>query len=227
MIVAGLCSLLMLRPAGVRLFLVGGGSTPPEIPGRFIAECGGPYARIVVLPLTREEPEVTGPASEELLREAGARNTVLFAKKTVSEADRALLLSYLKGARGVWVPGGDQTLLVSRLGKAWIDRYFVPMLRHGMLYFGTSAGAMLASSPMINGPGKVDGTVEIGDGIGLTTWLIDTHYRQRNRQARLNDAIRQTHASRALGLSEKEWVVIENDTVVEKHGDITVISPSR
>jgi cyanophycinase len=207
----------------MRLFLAGGGPTPSPIPERFIRACGGPFKRIIVLPLTREDPVRSGPGSVELLREAGAQNVQMFAVANPNDQDRARLAQWLRGARGVWVPGGDQRLLGQRLGRRFVQGVLRKRIADGMVYFGTSAGAMLASDPMIEGPGKERDTVEIGPGIGLTPYLIDTHYRERRREARLRDGLRRTRLARAIGLSEGAWILSDGVRVLEAHGDVELL----
>jgi cyanophycinase len=204
-----------------RLFLVGGGSTPAAVRERFIAECGGPDAKIIVLPLASAEPD--GASSVRALEQSGARNVVLFNKANPTDADREELKRHLEDVRGIWMPGGVQSRIVERLGKAWLDENFKPLLARGVHFFGTSAGAMVCSDPMITGPGSEPDTARTGPGLGLTTWVIDSHFRERNREGRLRHALKTTGMTRGIGINEREWVVIENDKIIEIHGDPLII----
>jgi len=215
MVVTAACALAFASSG--KLFLVGGGRTPAEIPKRFIAECGGPDAAIIVIPLVSAEPE-SSTGSEEFLRENGAKNVWTFRVARPNAAQRHELAMRLKSAQGIWIPGGVQGRFVSRLGKAWIDAHIRPAVARGTHYYGTSAGAMLASDPMIEGPGEELETSRTGRGIGLTTWLIDTHFRERTREGRLWDAMLKTQQPNGIGLSEGEWVVIQRDVILERHG---------
>jgi len=212
-----LTTLIALATTSGKLFMVGGGTTPEGIPGRFISECGGPKSLIIVLPLAAEKPEESR-SSYDWLKEHGAKNLYFFGHSQPNQKDLDELKSKLSEVRGIWMGGGVQERIVQRLGKAWIDENIKPLLARGVNFYGTSAGAMACSDPMITGPGKEPDTAEVGTGIGLTTWVIDTHFRQRKRQGRLKDALRQTGVDHGVGLSESEWIVIQDDKIVEEHG---------
>ncbi len=203
-----------------RLFLAGGGTTPPEIVDAFLKACGGPYARVLVLPLASEKP---GDASQVFLNEHGAMNTALFAKASPTPEDLENLKTKLKGVRGVWMPGVVQERIIERLGKAWSDANIKPLLRRGVNFYGTSAGSMVCAETMILGPGKEPDTADTGPGFGLTSWMIDTHFKQRNREGRLRDALKTTGLKRGVGINEREWIVIRDDKIVEAHGQPTII----
>ena len=214
-----LAALALLAHSG-GLFLSGGGTTDPAIVEAFMKACGGKGARIVVLPLAAAEPD---DGSQRFLIEHGATNTVNFAKPAPTDEDRTELKRKLDRAKGVWMPGGVQARIIERLGKAWCDANVKPLLKKGVNFYGTSAGSMVCSETMILGPGKAPDTAETGPGLGLTTWIIDTHFKQRNRLGRLRDALRQTGLKRGVGIDEREWIVIRDDRIVERHGTPTVI----
>lgn len=205
------------------LFAVGGGPTPPAVVRRFLVECGGSQARVLVLPLTREDPAASGPASVELLEENGAKNVRMFAVGQPTAADLVRLAAEIADARGIWIPGGDQSLLIERLGIDFVRAHLQGAYRRGVHFFGTSAGAMLMSHPMITGNGDLPGTATTGPGMGLTPWLIDSHFRERNRERRLRHAMAALNNTRAIGLSERSWVVLRGPEILERHGDVTVL----
>lgn len=214
--------LLTLLATSGKLFLVGGGTTPPEIVDRFIKECGGPDGLIVVMPLASTEPEKT-LGSVELLKEHGAKNTYFFGKSEPKPEDLAELKTQLQKAKGIWMGGGVQERIVQRLGKKWIDENLAPQVKRGMHVYGTSAGSMVCAEVMITGPGKEPDTAETGPGLGVTTWVIDTHFAQRNREGRLRHALKTTERTKGVGINEREWIVIQDDKIVEKHGEPLVI----
>jgi len=209
-----------------KLFLVGGGSTPPEVVDRFIKECGGPKGLIIVMPLPSQEPEKS-TGSADLLKKHGAENVYQWGYTEPTDAQRDELKKRFADVKGIWIPGGQQARFVTRLGKAWIDANIPPLVKRGVHVYGTSAGAMLCSDPMIEGPGEAPDTSRTGPGIGLTKWIIDTHFSQRKREPRLRFAMKAVKNPYGLGLSEKEWVVIQGDTILEKHGNPMVIDESK
>lgn len=201
-----------------RLFLMGGGETTPDVVNAFIAACGGGDATIVVLSQMREEPW-NGAGSVELLAENGARNVTLVSYVEITEKERALTEKILDRADGVWLPGGDQELFMNRWKASWLKPLFGRLVRKGVNFFGTSAGAMMMSDPMIYGPGGEPDTVQIGEGIGLVPFLVDTHFVERNRMARLQNGIEQTSAKKALGLDAGEWVMVRDGKIVQAKGN--------
>lgn len=214
-----LAALAFIATTG-KLFLAGGGTTPPAIVDAFFKACGGKDARILVLPLASAEPD---GGSQDFLKEHGATNTALFAKAQPTDEDKAALEKELDGVKGVWMPGGVQGRFIERLGKAWCDANLKPLLKKGVNFYGTSAGSMVCSETMILGPGKEPDTAETGPGFGLTSWIVDTHFKQRNREGRLRDALRQTGLKKGVGINEREWIVILNDVIVEQHGTPTIL----
>jgi cyanophycinase len=176
---------------------------------------------IVVLPQSAADA-ATSKGSEEFLRKNGAKNVWTFQVNDVTPERRVEVEAKLKQAKGVWVGGGVQARFVQRFEKKWIDEFFKPLIKGGLHYYGTSAGAMLCSDPMIEGPDG-EGKARTGPGIGLTKWVIDSHFRQRNREPRLRHALEKTGQKFGLGISEKEWVLLEGDRILERHGTPLVI----
>ncbi|QYK54150.1 MAG: cyanophycinase [Fimbriimonadaceae bacterium] len=227
MVVIALASLMLVSLPSVesregKLFLMGGGSTTPEVAKAFIAECGGPKSLIIVMSQTRQEPS-NGAGSVELLKENGAENVRLVSDSEPNNDRRKAVGKELVQARGIWIPGGDQKLFMDRWGAGWLQKEFSSALKRGTNFFGTSAGAMIMSNPMIAGPGKEKDTVEIVPGIGLTKALIDTHFRERNRAARLENGIKQTGCRQWIGLDSSEWVVLHKGEVIRVVGDALIV----
>jgi cyanophycinase len=215
-----LAATLVLFANSGKLFLAGGGTTPPAIVEAFFMACGGKDARIVVLPLASEKPD---GGSQVFLKEHGATNTVLFAKAEPTTEDLADLKIELERANGVWMPGGVQERYMTRLGKGFVATNVRPLLDKGVNFYGTSAGAMVCSATMITGPGKEPNTAETAAGFGLTSWVIDTHFKQRNREGRLRHALQMTDQKKGVGINEREWIVIWRDVIVEQHGAPTIL----
>jgi cyanophycinase len=208
------CTLFAIARPGA-LYLQGGGATSTELAKRFIADCKS--GTIVVLGQTHKDPK-DAKASVDFLKAQGATSVRLEDGDEFIPESLGELGEHLDEAAGIWIPGGDQNLFIKRFGKEWLRETFGALLKRGVNFFGTSAGAMIMSNPMICRNGKKPGTAEIGDGIGLTKILIDTHYKARNRQERLRDALRQTKGTQAIGLDEKEWIILRDGTIEASSG---------
>lgn len=212
-------STLSTPPTPGTLMLVGGGETTPAMVSRFFELIGGKDAPIVVFPLTRESPAESGPASLEMLQEAGATQAELIVATTWTPSERRTLAARLLRARGIWIPGGDQNLLVERLGQQWAADVLGRAYRGGTSIFGTSAGAMIMSDPMIGGNGD-DGNPLQRRGLGLVPFVVDTHFLTRRREPRLLHAIQNwSGVSRGVGLDEGGWILWQ-DRVVETRGNV-------
>lgn len=210
------------------LFAAGGGSTPPELAKRFIEACGGPEAKILVLPQASADPgaqERNG--SKTFLEGHGAKNVDVFKFTAPTKEQLEQLAKDLAAVKGIWMPGGQQGRIIERFTKPWLDANVKPLLAKGVHFYGTSAGSMAMSDPMIYGPGPEPDTSRTGPGLGLTKWVIDTHFRQRNREPRLRYALKQTGAKYGLGIEVREWVVIKNDEIIERHGKALEITPEK
>lgn len=206
------------------LLLAGGGETTSAMIEKFAELCGGKLERVYVLAQTREEP-VNGQGSVEMLREHGFQDVILVADSTFNDRRRAELQREFTTARGFWVPGGDQNLLLERFGAKWCQKTFPPLIRKGASWFGTSAGAMATSNPMIGGLDD-DGHPLRRAGIGLVPFLVDTHFAERKREPRLREAMtwaRQT----GIGLDEGEWVVIRDGKITDQGGTPSLLWPRK
>ena len=186
---------------------------------RFFGLIGGKDQPILVLPMVRAEPLETGPGSVEMLKERGATNVSIWLNSSPSPTESRDLARQLMAAKGVWIPGGNQNLLMERLGVEWVQKAFAAARSRGVSFFGTSAGAMLMSDPMIGG-NQDDGTPRKARGAGLVPFTVDTHYRERNRLSRLKFALDNwpEKPPSGVGLSEGEWIVW-NDRVIESSGN--------
>ncbi len=190
--------------------LVGGGATTTEMVKGFAELCGGTTGEIVVLSQTHANP-ADGEGSVKLLQKNGFVHVSLVKNTEFSEPERDALEANLGRAAGVWIPGGDQSLFIKRLGLAWCQRVFPNLTNHGLNWFGTSAGAMVVGNPML----VDDATTE---GIGLIDGIVDTHYFVRHRELRLRKAFFGCRVQYGFGLDEGEWIVLRDNLIEKKVG---------
>ncbi len=98
---------------------------------------------------------------------------------------------------------------------------------------GTSAGASILSEHMIafgdEGSSVISGSVRLAPGLGLTNrFIIDQHFRQRDRLGRLLTALAYNPFAIGIGLDEDTAAFIgPDDTVeVEGSGGVTIVDAS-
>jgi cyanophycinase len=123
-----------------------------------------------------------------------------------------------KAANAIFFAGGDQLKLTSIYGGTG----FLFLLKHryiyeGLLVGGTSAGAMVLSTPMIfAGTGAdelIAGEVKITTGFEfLKDICIDTHFVERGRVVRLAQVIATTLSTTGIGIEEDTAIIVRNGT---------------
>ena len=101
---------------------------------------------------------------------------------------------------------------------------------HGVTVGGTSAGASILSEHMIafgdDGASAISGSVRLAPGLGLTNrFVIDQHFRQRDRLGRLLTALAYNPFAVGIGLDEDTAAFIGPDNTVEVEGSgaVTVV----
>ena len=219
------------------LFIVGGGSQPPELVRRFVDLAGGPgRARIVVMPMASGSTEA-GQEKADDLRALGADAFVLNLTRAEAESDSVARL--LDEVTGVWFSGGDQVLLAPVLLNTPVLEAIHRRYREGAVIGGTSAGAAVMSDSMITGeqtrvgedtagyygdefPRIARRTIDVQPGLGfLPNAIVDQHFLQRERHNRLLSAVLEHPDLIGVGIDESTAIDVDPDgvwTVVGESG---------
>ena len=120
------------------------------------------------------------------------------------------------------------------LGGTPVAKLIRIMSAHGVPVGGTSAGASILSEHMIafgsEGASPRASSVRLAPGLGLTNrFIIDQHFRQRDRLGRLTAALAYNPFAIGIGLDEDTAAFIgpDNTLEVEGSGAITVVDASR
>jgi cyanophycinase len=201
----------------------------PQILRRFIALAGGAAADIVVIP-TASSSQDTGPRYERLFSEMGARRVDSLDFDTRRDAEEPGRLERLGRATGIFFTGGNQLRLATLIGGTAVAKSVRRMNAGGVPVAGTSAGAAFISEHMIasgdEGSTPVAGSVRLSPGLGLTNrFIIDQHFRQRDRLGRLLTALAYNPFAVGVGLDEDTaaFITPDNTLEVEGSGGITVV----
>jgi cyanophycinase len=210
---------------------IGGALFEPEIFTRFLALCGGPGARVAVIPVASRLPR-TGAEYADALRRHGAADAAVVDFRSRVDSEHPDLLAELARCDGVFFTGGDQVRLAEVLGGTPVARLLRRRNADGMPVAGTSAGASYLSERMIargwSGARPRPGMVTLTTGLGLAPWLvIDQHFRERRRQGRLLSAVALTPGAAGVGVDENTAAFIAPDGTVEVvgAGAVTVVRP--
>jgi len=204
----------------------------PEILDRFVDICGGKSARIGIIP-TASELEDTGRNYEKLFRKLGIKHAKVLPFETRDDCEHSEYLDYIEKSDGVFLTGGNQLRLSTTLGGTAVAQMIRRRNAAGMHVAGTSAGAAFVPEHMIAG-GYEGSTpspdlVTMAPGLGLTNkFIIDQHFRQRDRLGRLLTALAYNPFAVGIGLDEDTAAFIspEEQLEVVGSGGITVIDPT-
>jgi cyanophycinase len=205
----------------------------PEILKRFVALCGGSIADIVVIP-TASRMADTGERYEALFRELGAGRVDVMDFDTRRDCSEPNRLERLAEATGIFFTGGNQLRITTLIGGTPIAKLIRNLNARGVHVGGTSAGAGILSEHMIafgdEGQSPRAGSVRLAPGLGLTNrFVIDQHFRQRDRLGRLVTALAYNPFAIGIGLDEDTAAFIGPDNTLEVvgSGGVTVVDASQ
>ena len=196
---------------------------------RFVELCGGDDADIVVIP-TASKLLSTGPRYVEIFTDLGVREVESMDFDTRRDAEEPRRVDRIERATGVFFTGGNQLRLATYLGGTAVAKAIRTANARGMHVAGTSAGASFLSEHMIafgeEGSTPIAGMVRLAPGLGLTNrFIIDQHFRQRDRLGRLGTALAYNPFAVGIGLDEDTAAFISPDNTVEVlgSGGVTVV----
>ena len=204
----------------------------PEILDRFVSVCGGKKARISIIP-TASELEDTGRNYEKLFRKLGIQHARVLDIVTREHCSDEKFLNYVDKSDGVFMTGGNQLRLSTTIGGTPLAQKIRRRNAAGMHVAGTSAGAAFMPEHMI--AGGIEGAtphpdmVTMAPGLGLTNnFIIDQHFRQRDRLGRLLTALAYNPFAIGIGLDEDTAAFIRpgDELEVVGSGGITIIDPT-
>ncbi len=223
------------------LYLVGGGPQPEELVREFVSLAGGPgQARIVVFAMASASGLESGAEKARDLIALGAEARSLYLNREEADADSVVRI--IDRATGIWFGGGDQTRLAEVLRGTRALAAIHTRHRAGAVVGGTSAGAAVASSPMITGDERRFGgrrppadssvafitidrdNVVTSDGFGfLTEAIVDQHFVRRRRHNRLLSLVLEGPIQLGAGIDESTALVVEPDGRWRVAGESVVV----
>lgn len=202
-----------------------------EILARFVALSGGADGRIAIVTAATSHPERTWNIYCDALHELGADNCEHVHIETREDANNAELAGKVAAADGIFLTGGDQKRLLASLGGTELDTAMHRAFKeHGACIAGTSAGASAMSGHMLaegDGPDRpqMEG-VSLRAGFGfLQRVVVDQHFSERHRLARLLTVVAQNPYLQGVGIDEDTALVIDRGHGVEVvgQGAVTII----
>ena len=203
-----------------------------DILEHFVEVSGGESANIVVIPTASRLSE-TGPRYEKIFNELGADKVAVMDFDTRRDCQEPGRLQRIEQATGIFFTGGNQLRLTTLLGGTPVAKLIRSRNARGVTVGGTSAGASILSEHMIafgdEGSSVISGSVRLAPGLGLTNrFIIDQHFRQRDRLGRLMTALAYNPFAVGIGLDEDTAAFIGPDDTVEVSGSggVTIVDAS-
>ncbi len=204
----------------------------PQILERFLSLCGGPQGHVVIIP-TASRLDDTGEVYQDLFARLGVKNTDVLPLAEREQCQDEALLARLNCASGIFMTGGNQLRLSTIIGGTPVAQAIRRLNARGVHVAGTSAGAAFMPEHMIAG-GREGATpspdkVTLAPGLGLTNnFIIDQHFRQRDRLGRLLTALAYNPFAVGIGLDEDTAAFIQPGDGLEVvgSGGITIVDPA-
>lgn len=211
---------LPTNPKGA-LFIIGGGSRPPEMLVELLQISGLDSAGYAyILPMASEEPDTAFHYARKQFAELGVESSRI-KRFTFSARD----IEALPNARLIYLPGGDQVKFMNSLEGTEVAETLHRAWLQGATIAGTSAGAAVMSARMITGNERRSpeytgeyrsieaDNIEIGQGLGfLEKAIIDQHFIYRMRLNRLVAVALEHPGVPCFGIDESTALVIQGDS---------------
>jgi cyanophycinase len=197
----------------------------------FFNSAGGKLATIGIIPCASQEPSIVGDRYYQLFETMGAQSVQVLDIRQPKECDQDRWLNILDECTGIFLTGGDQLRLYDLMIGSQFIQWIHERVHAGRLVLaGTSAGAAIMGEKMIAGGSSGESPnsllVDLTEGLGfLPELLVDQHFHNRNRMARLISAIAAHPDKLGIGIDEDTCAAFEIDGTfnVLGKGTITII----
>ena len=229
--------LLASRPARGKLVIVGGAEKRWKdrlILRSFLEHAGGVSARVRLLVAATSRPAEAAASYIRAFSDLGVKDCEALPVIDRTGAFMPEVAKSILEANAVFITGGDQARLMTAL---WETPALTALHRahylHGCCIGGTSAGAaamsrhMIADGAAVRRPRK--GAVETDIGLGLlTSAIVDQHFSERGRLARLLSALARRPDLLGVGVDENTALVIDGEKGIEVVGTgvVTLVDPT-
>ena len=200
----------------------------------FFQRSGGADATIGIIPCASREPSIIGDRYRNIFTDMGAKRIEVLDIRNRAESDDAHWSEILSTCTGIFLTGGDQLRLCSLIADTTLMNTIRLYAQLGKIALaGTSAGAAVMGERMIAGGGSGESPnralVDLTDGLGIIPdILVDQHFHNRNRMARLMSAIAACPDKLGLGIDEDTCALFEGDDTFQVigKGTITIVDPA-
>ena len=184
---------------------------------RAVADRLGDDGKIVVCTVASTEPASIWEEYEAAFRALGVPHVFRLDVESREYASTPRAMRILEGATGVFFTGGDQLKITSQIGDTPLYSRVQEIFEDGGVIAGTSAGASAMSETMLvanNGEAsyRIKSALLMAPGLGLAQdMLIDQHFSERGRMARLIGAVSQNPRVLGTGIDEDTAIIVEHN----------------
>jgi cyanophycinase len=225
-------------PRQARLVVIGGAEDRLQdklILRKFVEYAGGTSSRIRLITAASADPDAVWGSYRQVFHELGVANFQRLALTDQDSAHAPELQQDILQADGIFISGGDQSKLMQAL---WETPAYTSLHQafheRGCCLAGTSAGAavmsrhMIAQGEAVLRPGKEVTATDMGLGL-ITQAVVDQHFSERRRLARLMSTLALRPDLLGVGIDEDTALVIERHQAIEVigRGSVTVVDPTR
>lgn len=202
-----------------------------EILYTFFTRAGANDATLAIIPSASREPTLIGDRYQRIFEEMGAKHVKVMDIRDRAQSEDTYFQEYVEECTGVFLTGGDQLRLCGLLADTPLMERVRQRVQLGEITLaGTSAGAAVMGHHMIAGGGSGESPnrslVDMAMGLAIIPEVIvDQHFHNRNRIARLMSAI-SVHPERlGVGIDEDTCAMFEQDGLLRVigRGTVTII----
>lgn len=202
-----------------------------EILHAFWFRSGGTEAMIAIIPSASREPALIGDRYQTIFAEMGAKQIKVLDIRDRTQGEDQQFQEYIEECTGVFLTGGDQLRLCGLLADTPLMERIRQRVQLGEITLaGTSAGAAVMGHHMIAGGSSGESPnralVDMAMGLGIIPEVIvDQHFHNRNRMARLLSAISNHPERLGIGIDEDTCAMFEKDGWLEVIGvgSVTIV----
>ncbi|MEO1523476.1 MAG: cyanophycinase [Cyanobacteria bacterium J06633_2] len=202
-----------------------------EILQTFFQRSGGKDAQIAIVPCASREPTLIGERYYRLFSDMGAKEIKVLDVRDRSGADDSVYRDFVDNCTGVFLTGGDQLRLCGLLADTpLMNRIVERAQKREISLAGTSAGAAIMGHHMISGGSSAEcpnrALVDMAKGLDIIPGvLVDQHFYNRNRLARLLSAVCAHPELLGVGIDEDTCAVFESDGMIQVigKGAVTIV----
>lgn len=202
-----------------------------EILQTFFNRSGSTDAIIGIVPCASREPSLIGERYYRIFSDMGAREIKVLDVRDRSGADDSVYLDFVENCTGIFLTGGDQLRLCGLLADTTLMNRIVEKAQNREISLaGTSAGAAVMGHHMISGGSSAESPnralVDMAMGLGIIPEvLVDQHFYNRNRLARLLSAISIHPELLGVGIDEDTCAMFESDGMIQVigKGAVTIV----